>query len=251
MPTVEDALALREQGISVIPCDPDKRFPTIPWKPYQETIASEQQVREWWAEQPKANVAIITGSVSDLTVIDIDGHDGILAMAANKINLPDTRAVKSPHGWHAWYRYTPDLKTGTKVIPSIDIKNDGACICAPPSNVEAGAYKFTTNLPIAVLDIDLSLFQARRGASDPIFDSWIATALREGARVGGRNAQGAKLAGYFHSRGIPDDIVEAILLGWAERCVPPLPIRELEGIIKSVGRYARRQSLDEAYGDEL
>jgi hypothetical protein len=251
MPTVEDALALREQGISVVPCDPDKRFPTLAWKPYQEAIASELQVREWWDVQPDANIAIITGSVSDLTVIDIDGPDGIKAMAVNKIELPDTRAVKSPHGWHAWYRYTSDLKTGTKVIPSIDIKNDGACICAPPSSVEAGSYVFTTDLPIAVLDIDLSLFQARRGASDPAFDSWIAKALRQGAPVGERNAQGAKLAGYLHSRGIPDDISEAILIGWAERCVPPLPVRELEGIIKSVGRYARRQSLDEAYGSEL
>src|SRR5574340_299562 len=67
---------LNKCNFSVIPAKPDKR-PFIQWQEFQRQKPPESAVRKWWGEQYKfANIAIITGRVSGLTVIDVDTQAG-------------------------------------------------------------------------------------------------------------------------------------------------------------------------------
>ncbi len=60
----------RERGLSVIPLLSGGKKPAIEsWLPYQSKIASAEQIIEWFSGQDY-NLGIITGEISDLTVVD-------------------------------------------------------------------------------------------------------------------------------------------------------------------------------------
>lgn len=65
---------------------------------------------------------------------------------------------------------------------------------------------------------------------------WITKAL-QGVESGARDNTGAKLAGYFRRKTLPDDVTLSILTLWNERNNPPLEACEVEKIVNSVTRY--------------
>ena len=48
-----------------------------------------------------------------------------------------------------------------------------------------------------------------------------------------------RLAGYFHSRGVPPDIILSTLAPFADSCTPPMAMGDLTRVIKSVTRYVQ------------
>jgi hypothetical protein len=69
------ALQYAKFGFSVIPISPgQKNPPLIPFKEYQTRCATPEEIAEWWIKWPDANVGIITGKISDLTVVDLDKY---------------------------------------------------------------------------------------------------------------------------------------------------------------------------------
>ena len=58
-------------GFSLIPLQPHDKRPAIPWKPYQDRHPTTEEVTAWFADE-SANIGIVTGRISDLTVLDCD-----------------------------------------------------------------------------------------------------------------------------------------------------------------------------------
>lgn len=88
--------------------------------------------------QPGDNLAILTGSKNNITVVDIDiKNDGLkkLAQLIDKYGDITTPKVKTGSGgYHYYFRYNANDKTTTNVQKyGIDIRNDGAYVVAPPS----------------------------------------------------------------------------------------------------------------------
>ena len=250
---LDAALELLDKGYSVVPCAPGERYPTIPWREYQTRLPTPDEVRAWWETEPRSNVAIITGNVSGILVLDIDGHEGLVALAEAGITLPETRIIKTPHGWHAYYHYVPGIPSRAGIYPKVDVKNDGGCVCSPPSVVAAGTYTVYLDVPIAPVGLDPAVLcgagnRTTRGLEGKA--SWLSKAIEGGAPKGERNDTGARLAGYLRSKGIPQDVVVALLTGYADRCDPPLPHAELEAIVVSAWRYKPTPSLDSVYQGE-
>ena len=69
---LEAALALRRRGFSIIACNREDKVALHEWKVYQERPATEDEVRAWWHRWPKAAVAIVTGRLSGVVVVDVD-----------------------------------------------------------------------------------------------------------------------------------------------------------------------------------
>lgn len=61
-------------GYSVIPVGSNKQPLIKSWKPYQTKAATEDTIYYWWEKKPDANVGIVTGAISNLTVVDIDSY---------------------------------------------------------------------------------------------------------------------------------------------------------------------------------
>jgi len=69
------ALRYMRLGYSVIPVD--GKVPLVAWAEFQNRRATEAEIRGWWAKWPVANIGIVTGAVSGIIVLDVDGQPGV------------------------------------------------------------------------------------------------------------------------------------------------------------------------------
>lgn len=120
-------------GWSVIPVDADSKAACIPWRRYQLKAADLEQMLNWSHRFPHAGIAVVTGRVSGIVVLDADGHFG--AAEALKLGVPKTPMVQTPSGgFHAYFKHPGfDFKNSTKLGDSkkIDIRGDAGYVLAP------------------------------------------------------------------------------------------------------------------------
>lgn len=243
---IEQALKYEADGIGVIPVTPgNKHPPLVEWKRYQTERPSRSQVTEWWTTMPNANIAMLTGKISDLSVIDLDGDEGRKSFFEYlQGHLPGTRVHATPHGRHILLTYTPALQTTAGILPGVDIRSEGGYVIAPPSIVAGTPYTVFRDRPIATLGTLPPALNGER-PKFPTPDapdesgSWVSDAITNGAPLSQRNHVAARLVGYFHSRDIPRDIIEAVMGDFAARCQPPMDPAELRSTIDSVTRYEK------------
>jgi len=152
-----------ELDCSIIPVSANKK-PLIKWEEFQKRKASEDEIKGWWAKNPKANVGIVTGSISNLCVVDIDEPKGFEAI---KEYIPDSiqcPKASTPRGGRHLYFICPDNKIPSKArfIPGCDVRANGGIITAPPSiGANGNYYKWLAGLDlftIAPPPIPVSLY---------------------------------------------------------------------------------------------
>jgi hypothetical protein len=133
MTLLEHALAYANLGWSLVPCPLQTKYPAIAWKIYQETKADTAQLKLWFRE-PFTNIALVTGEISGVIVLDIDG-------ALDK-TVPITPTVRTGSGGlHLYFRH-PGFRTKNWVakLPGIDFRGDGGLVVLPPSKHPNGTY---------------------------------------------------------------------------------------------------------------
>jgi len=242
---LQAALVYELRGWCVIPCKPGTKVPAIDWKKYQEVRTTREQIREWWTKWPDANVAIVTGEISGITLIDIDGSKGIESLTTLSEPLPDTRRHKTPHGTHHLYQYQSLLYTGANFLPGIDVRNDGGIAVMPPSVVDDTKYKVEANSDVfASFDLPPEILCFRKtlkidvlGDTSAVTDMWVSQAIKNGAEEGERNSKATSLAGYLFSKGHPSDVIQESLYNFAAKCTPPMDTSDIDIIVNSVGKY--------------
>lgn len=135
------ALNYLSNGYSVIPLMPRSKKPLIDWKEYQSRRASESEVKEWFTKTKDANLGIVTGSVSGVSVVDLDGPEGIKSGA--ELKLTSSCTSLTGRGKHLWYRNVEGLGNSVRAYPGIDIRGEGGFVVVPPSVHESGRrYRF-------------------------------------------------------------------------------------------------------------
>ena len=73
------ALALAARGMAVFPCRERRKEPATP-SGVKDASKDANMIKHWWGLEPRYNVAIATGAVSGIFVVDVDGFDGELAL---------------------------------------------------------------------------------------------------------------------------------------------------------------------------
>jgi archaellum biogenesis ATPase FlaH len=219
------ALRLREQGISVIPVGQDKK-PLFAWKEFTERIATRKEIKKWWEKYPEANLAIVTGKISDLTVVDIE-EGGITNY------LPETLTVKTGGGgYHFYYRYSDKFKNAVRIKELTDIRNDSGYCIAPPSLHKSGKnYEYSSRKKIAQFPEHLFLTQILKQKKN----DW--PELMKGAPSGRRNETAAKVCGMILTK-TPMSMWEYIawpaVRDWNTYNKPPLEEDELRLTFDSI-----------------
>jgi hypothetical protein len=91
------------------------------------------RVRAMRAAIPRGLLAIRTGAVSGLVVVDVDpDHGGRL----DPDLMPPTASVRTGSGgWHAYYWHpgVPVLNSQGRLAAGVDVRGDGGYVVAPPS----------------------------------------------------------------------------------------------------------------------
>ena len=151
------AHALWTRGLSVIPVPPprpgaptgtpgDGKVPTIAWREFQDRLPTEQELGAWFGTEP-TNLAIVTGAVSNVVVIDADSIEAL--QWATK-HLPYTPwQTQTARGFHLFYRHPGvEVRNRARIETrdgrvAIDVRGDGGYVIAPGSVHANGApYAF-------------------------------------------------------------------------------------------------------------
>jgi DNA-binding transcriptional MerR regulator len=104
---------------------------------------------EWPADSFKnKNVALATGKISGVWVLDIDVKNGAqgaysLEQLEKEHGKLDTLTARTwSGGLHYYFKYVPGIKTRTGVWPGIDVRSDGGYVIIPPSTIEGKPYSY-------------------------------------------------------------------------------------------------------------
>lgn len=116
----------------------DGKTPSFPWKEYQIRRTTRTEVEWWFRPTDNLNVAVITGAVSGIVVVDLDSHE---TMTWFKSNLPWTPwLVKTHKGAHLYYKH-PGIHVRNRARikgMAIDIRGDGGYVIGPGSVHKSG-----------------------------------------------------------------------------------------------------------------
>jgi len=220
---IEEYINVRD--LSVIPVNEDKR-PIIPsWKEYQETKMSlsdfEEAVRKYSiGTNVYRGVALVTGKISGITVIDFDNGSKDILWGTN------TPTVKTGSGGkHYYFKYTDKISQGANSELKIDVRNDGGYAVMPPSISFKGTYEWLRDLSTPLAELPQSFIDFYGTSTPKVKVSF------EGVSEGGRNQQAVVNAGKFISQFRQDpSLAYSSFVAWNERNKPPLDIQEIDSI---------------------
>ena len=134
-------------GFAIFPLRPNTKEPATPHG-FRDATTQASAVDGFPAD---CNIGVATGKRSGqngLTVVDVDipglplwidlcRHGGLPS------NVPIVRTPSG--GYHIWFRYCPELRTGTNRLgQGIDIRSDGGYVVAPPSKINNTQYVWKT-----------------------------------------------------------------------------------------------------------
>ena len=228
---LKEALHYRDRGFSVIPLSYKGKKPLIPWEEYQERIAQKGEVQEWWSKWPDANIGIVTGEVSGLVVVDVDGEKGL--ETAKRLGLPKGPTVKTGNGYHRYFRHpgNGDVRNfqARADLHGIDLRGDGGYVVAPPSiHPSDEPYKWVIPLNTASLTPFPEAILGISPAKSPL------TNLLKGVPEGERNNALARLTGKLLQEEWSLGEVLQFALTWNHKNSPPLAEREVQRTIASI-----------------
>lgn len=187
------ALYYYDQGWCIIPAR--GKIPAVKWQGYQIKRPTREQAAKWWDENPNYNIALVTGAVSGVVVVDIDGVE-------IPPGLPPTAVVEtSPGRFHYYFKHPryPIKNAVGELMPGVDFKGDEGITILPPST----HYDKNTGKPDAQYGWALTPKGVGGFADLP---QWVIDRLKvkkpiqeiaKGTAQGSRNADTASYIGYL------------------------------------------------------
>lgn len=161
---VEAALVYARRGWRVFPVEVGGKRPLGRLAPHglKDATVDEAVIRGWWSEEPEANVAIATGPVSGLFVVDLDGPTGCDAYGTLLVEhgavsadpgRPDGATVMTPGGgWHLFLALPEGVRipnSAGRIAPGIDVRGHGGYVVAAPSVHPSGGRYVWRDAPPA------------------------------------------------------------------------------------------------------
>lgn len=252
---LHEALRYLKKGWSIFPVSAPDREPMLKWKEFQTRQPSVAEVQAWWRRWPNAGIAIVTGRVSGLVVVDIDPRKG-----GNVEGLPPTDLTSwtGGGGMHYFYAYPENFEGSVPQQANgpahpdeqrrgKDVRGDGGYVVAPPSIHPSGkVYRWVEEgKPGKPPTWALHAYRADRTQTDESV-KWISDLIENGAREGERNQSLTKLAGYFAglTRPMPLDVAQSFCRVWMRQLPPDRQLgdKEIEQTVKSVYTTAYRNN---------
>jgi hypothetical protein len=185
--SMKAALDYARLGWSVIPIEPRGKRPLVRWQVYQHRHPDATEVAEWFRRWSDANIAVVTGVVSGLVVLDLDpphGGDASLQELERKHGpiVETVEARTGGGGRHLYFAHPGEmLHNRVGLAPGVDLRGDGGYVVAPPSVHASGEpYRWERSPDVCHLA--------------PLPD-WLSEASEEQGRRGHRSPSGGACCG--------------------------------------------------------
>jgi hypothetical protein len=273
--TYEYAISYTSIGVSVISLKPKSKQPSIPsWKPFTVSKASKEQLESWFVNTNN-NIGIITGKISSVFAIDIDGFetynffiqkiDSLSSVDKQLVqSVKDTMKIKTGSGnTNLIFRFDPkefpigDELSNTilwkdsssnqqKNHSEIRLKGEGGYIVVPPSIHENNRqYKLVNGInPILLTRSQIKkiieLFSKNNNVAHDILK--IIEILQPHYNNGIRNDLVLYLSGWLRKLGVSLEAAEELINELAK------DDEEKDNRIRTLHETYKKQDLDEIAG---
>ena len=223
------------KGWHVVPCGYNKIPAVKDW--VDAATTDEEQILQWWGDNPNYNVSIATGNKSGFFVVDVDMKDGKNGLKSLcdyfgddfDIDADNDLWAKTPSGgMHFCFKTNGlDIKTCSDVLDGVDIRGEGGQIVAAPSSIritnEWKQYRWK-NSDAAIPDpypwvnelVELSFKRGKAGGRVNL------DAVMKGLSQGSRDDELNRYAWHLASRKVPYELALPFVLTAAEKCKPPM-----------------------------
>jgi hypothetical protein len=215
-----------------------------------DATTDEIQIAKWWAMWPQANIAIVTGAVSGVIVLDVDPKNGgidTLKGLIDKHGFVNERSVvkTGSGGFHYFFKHpggrignTQGSKTKASYLGfGLDLRGDGGYVVASGSLHESGKrYEWSVDLPQwpempAWLRSMIDKHQTQATTV-----STVSLGAGEPLESGSRHPQLLQWAAKMRQAGLSTDaILAGLRIENATRCVPPKDDAEIIKIANWIG----------------
>ena len=143
------ALHYLNNGYCVIPCkvkpfvkdgkrDKEVMF-YAKWQEFQEDHPTTDDAYGWWDEDKHPGIAMITGKISGVCVLDVDLKNGKLGMESLKQVLPGMSLEKFhvktiSGGYHLYFAWDEEIRNKVDLLSGgLDFRGDGGLVIVPPT----------------------------------------------------------------------------------------------------------------------
>lgn len=218
------ALKYAAAGFSVFPCQPRSKIPATPHG-FKDATRDPALIAAWWDEDPAYNVAIATGEVSGLFVLDIDEKPGRSIEEAIRAlpEIPEAPTVRTGGGGLQYFFRFPVGSglsiSGGRLGLGVDTRGNGGYVVAPPSLHPHGTTYFWQDVET---DDGFPEFESR-----PDTPGWIVERLAKQASAckqiaseriqGGRHDALMTYAALMRNMGAAPAEIEAALFRFKDR----------------------------------
>lgn len=219
----------------------DKAIGKVPLTPrgLKDATITIQGVSEYWHRWPQANIGIVIPPGYFVLDVDTNGFDSLIKMEQDiGVDLPSTwLVITGSGGHHYWYKTNKPIRNTTRLAgyDGLDVRGIGGYCVAPPSQHRNGQY-YTTSPEwqgpiVEAPEALINLCTQRQSTTNPALSD---KPLAEGVR----NDTLARNAGAMRRRGFSEEAIYAALqITNQQRCLPPLPDKDILSIAQSIGRY--------------
>src|SRR5690349_14149355 len=123
-----------EKGFAVFPCRSGGKEP-LTLRGFKDASKDPAQIARWQKEFPRANIAISTGAISGLVVLDVDprhgGQESLGELQLRNAPLPETLTSRTGGGgMHLFFCHPGGViacSTG-RLGPGLDVRGDGGYV---------------------------------------------------------------------------------------------------------------------------
>jgi hypothetical protein len=134
---------LWDRGLNPLPVKEGIKKPSIKWGPLQSKRMAKRTMDRFVERFGDANqVAIPTGSVHGITVVDIDGDASDIDFAIDTFGYPRVMVETPSFGVHLYYRHKGERNRTRIFDRAIDIRGAGGLIIVPGCVRDMEPYRF-------------------------------------------------------------------------------------------------------------
>lgn len=149
---LEAALAYQARGWHVLPLKSKSKDPNhdLIKHAHLSATAEKRLAMSWFLDKPNANIGI-AAMASGLVILDIDKRNG---GEFTKLFNP-TYTVKTPDGWHLYYKHDPLIEGYKSRLTGVDIKFKGYVAAAPSIHPSGKKYQVIVDVEPQNMSADL------------------------------------------------------------------------------------------------
>ena len=219
------------------------------WRDWPARATTDpEKIRAFWRNgTANGGLAIVTGKASGLLVLDVDARHGGKASIEKILDMHGPLATVTAYtgggGLHIYFRHPGGTICSVAGLsdehPGLDIRADGGCVVAPPSDHISGcSYEWELGPgQVKLAPVPpwlLMLLQNRKEHRSSVLTNTVGKCIG----VGTRNNFLTSLGGKLRNVGLESPEIEAVLqLRNEVFCETPLERTEVHGIARSIGRY--------------